>query len=140
MEEKVERDVRAVDTNILVRWLIRDDLRQVKQVETLLVGAENAGERLIVTATVLLELIWVLEDCFECAREDILQALDSLRQVAAFRFMPDGLLEDMAHAPPDKKMELDDWMIGLHAQAAGCETTLTFDKTAARSELFETLK
>lgn len=129
--------MKALDTNILVRWLIRDDARQVRQIDTLLVSAEKAGERFAVTSTVMLELVWVLGACFECSREDTVDAVEALRQVAAFRFVPDGMLDDFLREASNEHIELDDLILGLHARAVGCEATLTFDRRATRSALFE---
>ena len=38
-----------------------------------------------------------------------------------------------------EKTELPDLLVALSGEAAGCETTLTFDRKAARSSLFEML-
>jgi predicted nucleic-acid-binding protein len=48
--------MRAIDTNILVRALVRDDAVQSAKAEALLQG----DEQLYVPVTVILELEWVL--------------------------------------------------------------------------------
>ena len=50
----------ALDTNVLVRWLVNDDAAQCARVARLFDDAIGQGVRLFVTTTVMLELEWVL--------------------------------------------------------------------------------
>ena len=52
--------MRALDTNVIVRFLIRDDERQAGRARRLLEDAEESGGRYLVTRVVMLETIWVL--------------------------------------------------------------------------------
>lgn len=49
----------ALDTNILVRWLVNDDAAQCAKMSSLLAATAANGERLFVTITVMLELVGV---------------------------------------------------------------------------------
>jgi predicted nucleic-acid-binding protein len=59
----------AIDTNLLVRYLLNDDAVQAEKAEALLAS----GERCFIPITVWLELVWVLE-CYDCSRADIAKA------------------------------------------------------------------
>lgn len=50
----------AIDTNVLVRLLVRDDEAQFQAARRLVEQAEAAGEPLLIVLTVLLETEWVL--------------------------------------------------------------------------------
>jgi predicted nucleic-acid-binding protein len=59
----------ALDTNVLVRYLLKDDAAQFERARALI----ESAERITAPATVLLELAWVLEVC-DCSRKDIARA------------------------------------------------------------------
>jgi len=64
--------VRAIDTNVILRYLRRDDDRQAKLADQIL------ATPCILPVTVLLETVWVLESYFEVARGDIAGSLAEL--------------------------------------------------------------
>jgi predicted nucleic-acid-binding protein len=64
--------MRAVDTNVLVRLVVRDDERQVRAAEALIVGGAW------VSHLVLAETIWVLDAVYERTAEQIAAAIDML--------------------------------------------------------------
>jgi predicted nucleic-acid-binding protein len=63
----------AVDTNVLVRWLVADDALQTAAAEKLV--AENT---IFVSTTVLLETEWVLRDAFGFSRDEIFEQFSIL--------------------------------------------------------------
>lgn len=64
--------VRAIDTNVLVRFLTKDDPKQYVKARALIEGGD-----IFVATTVLLEAEWVLRSGYEYARIDIISALRS---------------------------------------------------------------
>jgi predicted nucleic-acid-binding protein len=64
--------MRAVDTNVLVRLLVRDDLDQVKAAESFI--APGAW----VSHLVLAEALWVLDAVYDRTAEQIAVAVDRL--------------------------------------------------------------
>jgi predicted nucleic-acid-binding protein len=64
--------MRAVDTNVLVRLVVRDDERQVRAAEALIVGGAW------VSHLVLAETTWVLDAVYERTAEQIAAAIDML--------------------------------------------------------------
>lgn len=63
----------AIDTNVLVRLLVRDDERQFERARDVF-----ASGKLAVSKTVLLETSWVLLHCYGVARDDVHRALEKL--------------------------------------------------------------
>ncbi len=63
----------ALDTNLLVRYLLNDDEAQAETAEALLAS----GEICFIPVTVWLELVWVLE-CYDCQRPEIAKSLRHL--------------------------------------------------------------
>lgn len=131
--------MKALDTNVLVRFLVDDDRAQGRRARQLLEGAERTGERFHVCTAVLLETIWVLSAVYDLAREDVVDALESLVGLPVLEFESHESVLELVRRARDERTDLPDLLIGLSGAAAGCETTLTFEKGLARTALFEKL-
>ena len=131
--------MKAVDTNILVRFLVTDDKAQARRVRDAFEDVERAGERFMVTSPVLLELIWVLRAVYDFTREEVTHALELLSQMPVLEFQDYDQVLDLIRMARSSKADLSDVLIGLAGRSSGCETTLTFDKRLAATGLFERL-
>ena len=131
--------MKAVDTNILVRFLVTDDKTQARRVRDAFEDVERAGERFMVTSPVLLELIWVLRAVYDFTREEVTHALELLSQMPVLEFQDYDQVLDLIRMARSSKADLSDVLIGLAGRSCGCETTLTFDKRLAATGLFERL-
>ena len=130
----------AVDTNIIVRFLVRDDEKQAEAARKRLRQAEEKRERLLVPLLVVLELIWVLESAYDKTRVEILDSIRDMRQIPVFQFEADDVVERLLNDGQKHKADLADILIANAAQAAGCEKGITFDKDAAKLPFFDLLK
>lgn len=130
----------AIDTNVIVRFLVRDDKRQAEAARRRLKLAEKNRERLHIPLIVVLETIWVLESAYDKTRPEILNALRDMRQMSVFEFEADDVIERLIATGEKYKADLADILIACAAHALGCEKGITFDKTAARLPFFELLK
>ena len=126
----------ALDTNALVRFLVNDDEKQALAVKKTVLETEKKGERLFIPLAVILETIWVLSSVYEHSTENILHALEGLLCVAVFKIDEHDRVSKMCHRAAVQDVDPADLIIGLTSLDHGCATTLTFDKKAARSELF----
>lgn len=130
----------AVDTNIVVRFLVRDDEKQAEAARRRLKEAERNRERMLVPLLVVLETIWVLECAYDKTRSEILDSIQDMRQMPVFEFEADRVIERFLDDGGKCKADLADILIAHSAQAAGCESGITFDKDAARFPFFSLLK
>ena len=130
----------AVDTNILVRFLVRDDEAQAETVRRRLKKAEAEREPFLVPLLVVLETIWVLESAYAKTRSEILDAVEDMRQMPVLVFEADAVIDRLLHDGRKYKADLADILIACSAQAAGCQTGVTFDKAAAGLPFFSLLK
>lgn len=117
--------MRAIDTNVAVRFLTGDDRLQAQAAR----NAIKAGDIFIAT-TVLLETEWVLRSGYGFSAASIGAAL---RRLA-------GLSQVTVEAPVMLARALDwhesgmDFADALHlAQTEGCEVFLTFDRRLAKA-------
>jgi predicted nucleic-acid-binding protein len=74
----------AVDTNVLVRLVVKDDPDQFALAERLVREAAESGEPCLVSDPVLCELEWVLESSYGASRSDVLAAMQNLLARGAF--------------------------------------------------------
>ena len=65
----------GIDTNVLVRYLVRDDQSQYERARRLIHREVNTGEPVLVSLLVLLEMEWVLRSRYELAKPDIVAVL-----------------------------------------------------------------
>ena len=116
--------VRAVDTNILVRFFADDDEKQSLAARTLIVGAD-----LFVPTTVVLETEWVLRSAYRFAPSAI---ANSLRMLGG---LPRVSLENAVAIVQalDLLKQGMDFADALHlTQSAHCEAFVTFDRKLAK--------
>lgn len=132
--------MKALDTNILVRLLVKDNETQAKKVLKRFKKAEKKKETLLVPLLVVLELIWVLESVYHCSREEIIAAIENLAMLPIIKFENPDIIHSLILTGKKSKQDLSDILIGHTAKLNGCENTLTLDKNASKSELFEFLK
>jgi predicted nucleic-acid-binding protein len=115
--------VRAIDTNIVVRFLTADDPEQAKAARRVIEGGD-----IFVGTTVLLESEWVLRSGYGFQAGQIADGLAGLA----------GLPGIMVEEPAELAQALDwmreglDFADALHlAQAAHCDAFVTFDRKLA---------
>ncbi|NOQ77047.1 MAG: PIN domain-containing protein [Methylococcaceae bacterium] len=131
--------MKALDTNILVRFLVQDDEEQANKVLQLFSKAEQLNQPLFIPLLVILEVIWVLQSAYNVSRQDIILAISNLLQMSVFEFENQDILRNFIFAANKSSYDLSDILISHSALSATCETTLTFDKRASRFELFTLL-
>ena len=119
----------ALDTNVLVRFLVRDHEAQFERARRLIKREVGAQEKVLISLLVLLETEWVLRSVYGYGASQLVKAL------RAFAGLPHVTTEDaglMAQAL--------DWMEGgmdfadaLHLVGAqGCDAFVSFDRRFAR--------
>ena len=128
----------GVDTNVLLRWLL-DDPSAPGQSELARRAVEEAPEEVMVGPVVLAELTWILETRFGFGRAP-LTAMMRVILAAPMVVLPDRNAVELAVAAHEKGPPgFSDHLIATLNIAAGCATTLTFDKTAAKGPHFTLL-
>jgi predicted nucleic-acid-binding protein len=131
--------VKALDTNILVRFLVADDPAQSGRVREIFQAAERGREPLFIATTVLLETIWVLGSVYDTPRENILMALGQLARLPFLKFERPQVVRRLVEEGRNSRADLADLLIGLCGAESGCATTLTFDRRLERSPFFEVI-
>lgn len=130
----------GLDTNILVRFLTLDDLKQSQIIKNYFVKYQKENVLFFISNVVILELLYVLESVYDYERDDIVNAIQTLSKVHNFKFENNNLLREFIVTSKKENTELTDLFIGLISKNAGCNTTITFDRKSSKSKLFTLLK
>ena len=123
----------AIDTNVIIRYLVRDDPEQAEAARALLEGLTSVQPGFI-CREVMVEVAWVLERPYGFTREQIADVLvelnttDSLVVEAA-----DGVIR-AALRYRQGDAGFSDLMILSAAERAGATPLFTFDRKLGRTD------
>ena len=129
----------GLDTNVLVRYLTQDDAAQSRRVDTLVAQAVDADTRLHVDDIVLCELVWVLRGAYRFSKPTVASALDKIMSTALFSFDDRDLLRGALDEYREGAGDFADYVIGRRNTRAGCQQTVTFDRSLGDSPSFSLL-
>ena len=121
----------AIDTNVLMRYLVRDNLQQVAAAQALLesLTPDNPG---FICREVLIETVWVLERSYGLPRAQIADVLEELRHTDSLVFEVEDDLASSVLRYRSGGADFSDLMILAAAQRAGANPLYTFDRRLAR--------
>lgn len=122
----------AIDTNVLVRLLVRDDESQFAVAQRLVQNAQAQQQPVLIVLLVLLETEWVLRSRYRHSKEVILQALTNLLESEDVRIDDEAVLEEALHLWKAHSTEFADCLITAKTARLGCEHLATFDAAASR--------
>ena len=126
----------GLDTNVLVRFIVKDDARQAAAARRLVARAVASGERILLQPIVLCELVWVLDTAYGFSRAEILDVLDRIILAAEFE-TPSR--DEIGLAVEDYRARLGDFadcVVGRLNEIAGAASTYTFDRGLRRHSAF----
>jgi predicted nucleic-acid-binding protein len=122
----------ALDTNVLVRYIVEDDAGQLAAARQLISRCLREGHMLHVPVTVVLELEWVLRKSFGFAKDDVLLAMSRLLSAAELSFESERALEVALQLLRKGSADFADCLHVALAAQVGEQPLWTFDKGAAR--------
>lgn len=122
----------GVDTNVLVRFLVRDDEAQFEKARRLIRREVAAGRGVLVNQLVLLETEWVLRSRYRLPKPLIVEAISGLLEASDVRFEDEPAIEEALFIWKDTAADFADCLIGAKNRRLGCRATATFDVKAAK--------
>ena len=122
----------GVDTNVIVRYLTRDDQQQYERARRLIDREVTKGEPVLVNLLVLLETEWVLRSRYEMAKPDIVSAFSALLDTADLTFEDEPSVETAIYSWKDSAADFADCLIEARNRKLGCRATATFDGKAPK--------
>lgn len=118
----------ALDTNVLVRFLVEDDPLQTEQARVLLQQGIAEGATFYVPDIVLCEIVWVLSTSYRVPRQEIVDHLRRLLHASHLTFSSSERLARVLDAYASGKGDFADYLIREEARGAGYDAVATFDK------------
>ncbi len=123
----------ALDTNVLVRYLVRDDIAQAETARALMESLTEDRPGYI-CREVAVELVWVLERAYGYSRDQVATILEELVVTEGLVIEATG---DVIHATSRYRMGgagFSDLMILAAAERSGANPLYTFDREASQLE------
>lgn len=124
----------ALDTNILVRYLVQDDATQFAKAQRLIQQSLASGESLFIPVTVLIELEWVLRSRYVLPKPQILATFAALLSAAELSIDRETAIETALIAYQSSNADFSDCMHAALAHEAGESPLWTLDVKAAKLE------
>ena len=122
----------ALDTNVLVRYLVEDDARQSAEAARL----NESGASFFVAQIVLCEMVGVLSHAYGLERRAIADILHGLRRASALTIETPDQVQRATESFEKGKGDFADYLIAERAIAHGCSSVATFDHALERDPRF----
>ena len=122
----------AIDTNVLLRYLLRDDEVRSERARRVI----ESSERVLITDMVLAETAWTLAGRrYRATRADVIDLINNLLQDANLRFEDDEVVRSALQAYRRAEADFADALIVCNAEKQsaggdGLSAVYTFDDVA----------
>ncbi len=120
----------GIDTNILVRYIMQDDVGQARAANRFVdsLSAEAPG---FVPIVVIVELAWVLGSAYGLDRAQLMSAITGILSTKELVAEQPEIVWKAVRAFEADGADFADCLIAQTAMAAGCSGVMTFDRGAA---------
>ena len=122
----------GIDTNVPVRFLLRDNEAQFQRARQLIKRETSRGQPIFISQLVLLETEWVLRSRYGTTKAEIAAAMSALLESREVQFEDESSVEEAVCVWQDSSADFADCLINAHHRACGCQATATFDTKALR--------
>ncbi|MEO6473444.1 MAG: type II toxin-antitoxin system VapC family toxin [Aeromicrobium sp.] len=121
----------GLDTNVLVRYFTQDDASQSRSAERI-IDALTSDDPGFVSLVALAEVAWVFKTVYRLQNDEITPIIDGMLSAQEFRLEQAECVRQAARAAKETSVGFADALTSSLGAAAGCETTFTFDRAAAK--------
>ena len=121
----------SLDTNVLVRYLVKDDAKQHAAASRTIAKLASEGE-ISIPVTVALELEWVLRSCYGVDKIEVINTYTRLLETDGLHFHDEASIERALSLYSEQPADFADC---LHVALSLSHDTLpfySFDKKAAK--------
>lgn len=129
----------GLHTNVVVRYLAQDDLRQSAAATRVFEKTLTPEKPGFVSVVTVCEIAWVLAECYRADRDRIRTVIEGLLGSKQVQVQSAELVWKALRAWKGSAADFSDALIGELALSEGAAKTLTFDKAAAKLASFELL-
>ena len=122
----------GIDTNVLVRFLVRDEERQFARAQRLIRREAERGEPVFVSHLVLLETECALRSRYGLSKAEILGVFSGLLESTELQIEGEPSVEQALFIWKDAAAQFADCLMGLRHLELGCQATASFDQRALK--------
>jgi predicted nucleic-acid-binding protein len=124
---------RAIDTNAIVRLLVRDDEKHYVAAKRLVQQAGSAGEPIVIVLMAILETEWVLRSHYQLDKASIAQAFTQLLESQDVIIENAATLEEALYVwAQHPGADFADCLLAARATHLGAAQFMTFDVRASK--------
>ena len=121
----------GIDTNVLVRYIAQDDPVQSRRATALIERECSESNPGFVGLVVLAEVVWVAASCYSASRGEQCKIIRRVLETRQLIVQEAEIVWQALRLFEHGKADFADCLVERTATAAGCERTVTFDKSAA---------
>jgi predicted nucleic-acid-binding protein len=129
----------GLDTNILVRYFIKDDPEQTRLAVNLIYSLSPTEPGWIGMA-IFMELDWVMNNVLKVKKDRVVEIFDTLLVSQELVVENAQTVREALQLYRARNADFSDCLIAASAKAAGCSRTVTFDRIAARDAGMELIE
>ena len=122
----------GLDTNVVLRLLLNDDIKQRQRAVKAIQQAKVLAVRVTITLAVVLEMEWLLRSIVKMTKPQVLSVFDLLLESYDIEIDNEKALEQALHIYANAAADFAECLFLAQYQRMGCQTMLTFDAKAAR--------
>ena len=130
----------GIDTNVLVRFLTRDDPAQSMEAEKIMKKHCSCGNPGWIGVIVLCELVWVLQRGYHYKKKEICAVLGQLLRTAELEIEEKDSVRSALEVFELQSADFSDCLIIQRNRRAGVTHTYTFDKNASKVTGFKLIR
>lgn len=121
----------GLDTNVLIRYIVRDDARQTQDATELIESMCTADDPGFVNLIVLCEISWVLTRGYQYNRRTVADVIRSILTSVELEVEESETVWRALSSFERDKADFADFIIGTHNRTRHATPTYTFDRKAA---------
>jgi predicted nucleic-acid-binding protein len=122
----------GLDTNVVVRYLVKDDPAQ-SAVAVRLIRSLSVEDPGFLAIVVMAEIVWVLESAYKFEKSELVDVIQGLLGSKEIVLENAELVSQSIRLFEQGNADFSDYLIERSGRAAGCLHTFTFDQEAAAS-------
>lgn len=126
--------MKGLDTNVILRFLVRDDEQQWQIADGYINDALQGNEICLINNIVLCEVVWVLRTSYKLNREKLIETLENILKANIFVFENREAIEWAIKQMKSGNADFSDYLITRINQLAGCQETASFDAKLGQLE------
>ncbi|MBI5749357.1 MAG: PIN domain-containing protein [Nitrospinae bacterium] len=117
-----------IDTNILIRILVKDDDIKRKSCEKLLEKAKRKEVILYILPVAIIEIVWVLEKYYKLDKKVIRELVEAILNTPELKCEMEDVFKKAIKSYEEKNIKFADAVMGYWGLERGFSTVYTYDE------------